>query len=45
MSRVRYIRKRTDGGSKRNLKEEIEIEREIKSGAVKETAVGGRVRE
>lgn len=50
MCRVRYIRTRTDGGGKKNSKEEeekkdIEIQREIKSDAVKETEVVGWVRE
>lgn len=49
-SRVRYIKKRTDGGSRKNSKDgererEIQIQREIKSAAVKETEVVGWVRE
>lgn len=44
---MRYIKKRTDGGSRKNSKveREIEIQREIKSNAVKETEVAGWVRE
>lgn len=46
---MRYIKKRTDGASKKNSKEEekkaIVIQREIKSDAVKETEVVGWVRE